>query len=160
MLKSVMKLTALAAMSLVIAASTYQFSQTAAAMQICSTTCYNSCRSAYIFCRDNPDGYWDNGYAGGPCSEFSTIDFCCKWECPNTTSTNSKCMFNPTLPGCAYGTSPTQTYCNSDQRLSCVSLCNTAVDRCQHGGRCASAVVSGPSAGSQSCTCSYTVECF
>ncbi|HEX5707944.1 MAG TPA: hypothetical protein VFX96_11645 [Pyrinomonadaceae bacterium] len=159
MRKFVMRLTALAAMALVVGAGAYQFSQTtASAAMICSTQCYNSCRAAYVFCRDNPDGFWSNGYAGGDCSTFFTIDFCCKWECPNTMSTNSRCMMNPWLPECRQATDPVQQYCSDTYQSSCASSCNALAAACPNGGRCANAVVSSKTG--YLCSCTYTVECF
>lgn len=158
----VMRLTALAAMALVVGAGAYQFSQTtaSASAQLCSNSCYISCRNASRFCRDHPDGYWDNGYAGGPCSDFTTTDFCCKWECPNNTPKFSKCVENPMLTGCAMGDGPGYRYCESGFQSDCWSRCQADIpNKCPSGrGACAQAVVS--SIDSISCACSFTIECY
>ncbi|HYN84298.1 MAG TPA: hypothetical protein VER32_03535 [Pyrinomonadaceae bacterium] len=152
----VMRLAALSLMALVVGAGAYQFSQTtaSASAQLCSNACYTSCRSASRFCDANPEGYWDNGYAGGPCSEFVSTDFCCKWECPNTMGTNSPCMLNPTLSQCRQETDPVQQFCEDTFQSSCREDCEALA--AATGGRCANAVIS-TKIGYQ-CSCTYTVE--
>jgi hypothetical protein len=151
-MRTFIRLTVLTAMTLLISAA-------GAEAQLCSNSCYISCRNADRFCRDNPNGYWSNGYAGGACADFGGTDACCKWECPNTTPTFSRCVQNPNLSGCQSATDPVQQYCSDTYQESCLSQCNAAVaSLCPSGGRCASSVISSP-VGYQ-CSCTYTVECY
>ncbi len=152
-LRTFIRLTILTAMTLLVSAG-------GAEAQLCSNTCYISCRNADRFCRDNPNGYWSNGYAGGACADFGGTDACCKWECPNNTPKYSKCMSNPTLSGCEWDINPFPQYCSSGDWASCELDCNDNIAwLCASGtGRCVNTVLSSPF-GSQSCTCEYTVEC-
>lgn len=142
----------LLAMTLVLGVSVYQ--RTTKATLRVDLQCSRECKDRYIYCRDNPDGYWQGLWVGGECAlTQETVTFCETWECPNNTKLYNHCLENPTFADCNQETDPLEDFCNAGYRDSCNADCESTAAAL--GKKCTKVTIRTP-IGYQ-CSCTYVV---
>ena len=123
---------------------------------VAADDCYADCQRVYRFCRDHPDGLYENLDGINECSSFVSVDFCWRWDCPHpfyNKFTYSPCLYNPSLPECDCTMNPNGPTCGGPMSPQ---TCPNVVDNCQT--TCENAAAAHP--GYHCCSWSVSDDCM